>query len=103
MFPESSILNYLFWMAMGAMQVFVILGANAWLTSFNRKIAWWQLALMYGCFASLCTVIAGGFTLMGEYESIAGWYFIGFFGVIHVIVAAIMLKLFVLKKPVGTA
>lgn len=103
MFPESTMLNYLFWMVMGAMQVLVILGAQAWFASFNRQVAWWQLALMYGCFFSLCAVIAGGFTLMGEYESIAGWYFIGVLSLPHIIAGAFMFKLFVLKKPAETA
>ena len=98
MFIGTTMLNYLFWMIMGAMQVLVVVGANNWLTSYNKKVTWWQMALMYGCFISLCTVIAGGFTLMGEYETIAGWYFIGFLGVPHVIVFAILLKFYVLKK-----
>jgi len=54
--------------------------------------------LLYGCFLSFGLVLAGGFTLMGEYESHGGYYFIGFLGVPHVIVMALLLKLFVFKK-----
>ncbi len=98
MFPGTTILNYLFWMAMGLIQALVVAGAYEWLRSFNRTVAWWQIGLIYGCFLSFCTVIAGGFTLMGEFESRAGWYFIGFLGLPHVIAMAVLVKLFVFKK-----
>ncbi len=98
MFPGSTMLNYLFWMAMGAMQVIIVLGARAWLEDAGQKVAWWKMTLMYGCFVSFCAVVAGGFTLAGEYESRAGWLFIGFLGVPHIIAGAAMLKLFVFKK-----
>ena len=98
MFPGTTILNYLFWMAMGAMQVTIVIGARAWLEDTGRKVPWWQMALMYGCFLSFTAVVAGGFTLAGEFESRAGWYFIGFLGVPHIIAGAGMVKLFVFKK-----
>ena len=98
MFPGTTILNYVFWMTMGLIQVLVVTGSYEWLRHFNRQVRWWQMALMYGCFISFCGVVAGGFTLMGEYESQGGWYFIGFLGVPHIIVMAVLLKLFVFKK-----
>lgn len=98
MFPGSTILNYLFWMAMGAMQVIILLGARQWLNGGGRCVPWWQTLAMYGCFLSFCTVVAGGFTLAGEYETRAGLYFIGVLGLPHVVAAAIMLKLFVFRK-----
>lgn len=101
MFPGTTISDYLFWMVLGALQVLVVAGAYEWLKSYGKKVSWWQMALMYGCFVSTCLVIAGGFTLMGEYESVAGWYFIGFLGVPHVIVATALVKLFVFKKVRG--
>lgn len=98
MFPGTTILNYLFWMAMGLMQALVVAGAYEWLKFYKKKVTWWQMAMMYGCFLSACLVVAGGFTLMGEYETSAGWYFIGYLGVPHIIVATILVKLFVFKK-----
>lgn len=99
MFPGTTILDYLFWMTMGALQVLVVMGANEWLKSYGKKVTWWQMTLIYLAFASLCSVVAGGFTLMGEYESIAGWYFIGVLGLPVVICSAIALRLFIMKKP----
>ena len=98
MFPGTTIANYLFWMALGAMQVLTLLGAKAWIEDSGRDVAWWKLALMYGCFVSLCVVIAGGFTLAGEYESRAGMYFIGFLGVPHIVIGAVLARLFLFKK-----
>ncbi len=98
MFPGTTIINYLFWMGMGLIQALVIVGAYEWLNSYKKSITWWQMALIYGCFLSLCTVIAGGFTLMGEYEAYAGWYFIGCLGVPHIIAMTILFKIFVFKK-----
>lgn len=98
MFPGSTILNYLFWMAMGMMQILVVAGAYEWLKQYKKQVKWWQMALLYGCFLSFCLTVAGGTTLMGEYESHGGYYFIGFLGVPHVIAMAVLLKFFVFKK-----
>jgi len=98
MFPESTMLDYLFWMALGALQVLVAMGTHAWLKSYNKNVKWWQSAIIYMAFLAFCTVIAGGFTLMGEYESIAGWYFMGVLGLPTIIGAAIAFRLFIMKK-----
>lgn len=98
MFPGSTILNYVFWMVLGALQVLIITGAYAWFDSLGRKVKWWQMALMYGCFVSFCAVVAGGFTLAGEYETRAGLYFIGFLGVPHIIAGAVLARLFIFRK-----
>ena len=103
MFPESTILNYLFWMTLGALQVLVVLGLHEWLKSYNKNITWWKSAIIYMAFLCFCVVIAGGFTLMGEYESIAGWYFIGVLGLPVIIGTAIVVRLFVMKKSSKTA
>ena len=103
MFPGTTIMNYLFWMVIGALQILIIAGAYAWLQSYDKKVKWWQMLLMYICFAGFCVAIAGGFTLMGEYESRAGWYFIGFFGIPPIIVEAILVRLFLMKKKSGPA
>jgi prenyltransferase beta subunit len=98
MFPGSTILNYLFWMVMGLLQALVVAGAYEWLKHYKKSVTWWQMGLMYGCFLSCCLVVAGGFTLMGEYESHGGYYFIGFLGVPHIIIMAILLKFFVFRN-----
>ncbi|NDV19470.1 hypothetical protein GO013_08575 [Pseudodesulfovibrio sp. JC047] len=98
MFPGTTMLDYIFWMVMGALQVLVVMGLVAWLKHYGRKVIWWQVGLFYLGFASLCGVIAGGTTLMGEYESIAGWYFIGVLGLPVVICLAIAFRLFVMRK-----
>lgn len=98
MFPGSTIMNYLFWMAMGLIQVLVVTGAYEWLKHYKKSVSWWQMALMYGCFLSFALVIAGSFTLMGEYETQGGLYFMGFLGLPHVIIMALLAKFFVFKK-----
>lgn len=98
MFPGVVMLDSLFWMIFGAMQILVFLGARAWLDHYGKKVSFWKLLLMYVSFACLCLTVSGGFTLMGEYESIAGWYFIGTLGVPQIIVFALLVKLFVFGK-----
>lgn len=99
MFPGTTMLNYLFWMAMGMLQVLVVAGAYEWLRYYHKRVAWWQMTLMYGCFLSFALVLAGGCTLAGEYETHGGLYFIGFLGLPHIIIMAVLLKLFVFKRP----
>lgn len=101
MFPGTTMLDYIFWLAMGVMQVLVVAGMREWIRSRGHRAVWWQLTLLYLGFATLCAVVAGGTTLMGEYETVAGWYFIGVLGVPVVVALAVMLRLFVLKKPEG--
>lgn len=103
MFPGTTILNYLFWMIMGSLQVLVVMGLVEWLKAYGKKVVWWQVALLYLGFAGLCAVIAGGTTLMGEYESIAGWYFIGVLGLPVIVCLAIAVRLFVMKKASGVS
>ncbi len=103
MFPGTNILDPLFWIVFGALQVLIVTGAYGWLKHYNRKVSWWQMVLMYAGFLSICATIAGGFTLMGEYESTAGWYFIGTLVLPQLIVLAILIRLFVFKKRAAVA
>ena len=98
MYPDGTVLNYLFWTAIGAMLVLVWQSLGVWLGEFNRKIRWWQRLLLFGCFCSFCVTVFAGFTLKGEFEGNAGWYMIGFFGTLHLIAAAVMARLFLMKK-----
>jgi hypothetical protein len=88
-------------MVMGVLQVLIVVGAYEWLRHFNRSVRWWQMLLMYGCFASFCLVIAGGMTLSGEFETRGGLFFIGYLGVPHIIAGAIMARLFIFRKQVA--
>jgi|GEM_PF-3084770 len=96
--PNSTIVQYLSWMAMGALQVLVIQGGLAWAKERNIPMTWWKTALVYGWFASLVLTIAGGFTLHGELEGNAGWYFIGVLGVGQLIAGLAMVKLLLFRK-----
>ncbi len=98
MFPGVNMLNSLFWMVFGAMQILIIAGLYVWAKGYNKNIKSWQIAIIYGLFAIFCLTVGGGFTLAGEYESQAGWYFIGILGVPVILSFAIALKLFVFKK-----
>ena len=67
MYPDGTVVNYLFWMAVGALQILIYKGVHEWASDFNKEIKWWgQTALLYGCFLSLCVVIFAGFTLKGN-------------------------------------
>lgn len=96
--PNSTILQYLSWMAMGALQVLIIQGGLAWGKARNIDVVWWKAVLIYGWFASLVVTIAGGFTLHGELEGSAGWYFIGVIGVGQFIAGLAMINLILFRK-----
>ena len=98
MFPDGTVLNYLFWMATGAMLVLIWQSLTIWLEEIGSSVRWWQQALLFGCFCSFAVTVFAGFTLKGEHEGNAGWYMIGLFGTLHVIAAIALLRLFVLNK-----
>lgn len=98
MYPDGTVINYLFWMAIGALQVLICIGVHEWAKVLNQDVKWWQTALLYCCFLSLCVVVFAGFTLKGEHEGNAGWYMIGFFGSLHIIVGAVLARLFLMRK-----
>ena len=98
MYPDGTIIKYLFWMAIGAMQVLIWQSIGIWARQYNETLKRWQQHLFYGCFASFCIVVFAGFTLKGEYEGNAGWYMIGFFGSMHIIALGVLIRLFIMKK-----
>ena len=99
MFPQSTVLDPLFWMAFGALQVWVFAGANQWAKQFNLDMCGWKWALVGGWWASIILTIAGAFTLLGENEVLAGWYFLGFAGTGLIIAGAVLLRVLVALKP----
>ncbi|GLO63519.1 hypothetical protein MACH09_40270 [Vibrio sp. MACH09] len=98
MFPQSTLLDPLFWMLLGALQVLVFAGANKWAEQFNLGMNWWKWLIAGGWWFSLLLTIAGAFTLLGENEGLAGWYFLGFVGSVLIILGAMLLRIFIYLK-----
>ena len=103
MFPQSTILDPLFWMVLGALQVLTFVGMREWARQFGLGMNWWKWLLVGGWWFSLVLTIAGSFTLLGENEGNAGWYLLGFAGTGLVIGGALLLKLLLMLKPRTTA
>lgn len=85
MFPHSTILGPLFWIAMGLLYAFLILSSKYWLKDLGiimSNVKWFLLGLY---FIIINITIGGAFTLMGEDEFHAGIYFLGIFGVVSII------------------
>ncbi|WP_305372613.1 hypothetical protein [Photobacterium leiognathi] len=99
MFPQSTVLDPLFWMAFGALQVLVFAGANQWAKQFKLGMNWWKWTLVGGWWASIVLTVAGAFTLLGENEGLAGWYFLGFAGTGLIIGGAVLLRVLIELKP----
>ncbi|PSW04298.1 hypothetical protein [Photobacterium lipolyticum] len=99
MFPQSTVLDPLFWMLLGAIQVLVFAGANQWAKEYQLGMNWWKWTLVGGWWFSMLLTIAGAFTLLGENEGYAGWYFLGFVGTLLVIGGAGILKVLLMLKP----
>lgn len=77
MFPNATILGPLFWIVLGLIYALMIVGAKVWAEDLKLKMYWWKwlLATVWYVLLSLC--IAAAFTLFGEDEPKAGYYFLG--------------------------
>ena len=100
MFPQSTLLDPLFWMVLGALQVLVFAGANRYAQEYKMGMNWWKWLLVGGWWFSFTLTIAGAFTLLGENEGNAGWYFLGFVGTGLIVAGAVLLKILISLKPV---
>ncbi len=98
MFPQSTVLDPLFWMLLGAIQVLLFAGVNQWAKEHQLGMNWWKWALAGGWWFSFVLTIAGAFTLLGENEGNAGWYFLGFAGTLLVIAGAGLLKVLLVLR-----
>ncbi|MGF1759905.1 hypothetical protein L4D76_18605 [Photobacterium sagamiensis] len=98
MFPQSTLLDPVFWMLLGALQVLVFRGAAVWAEQYNLYMNWWKWLLAGGWWFSLLLTIAGAFTLLGENEGNAGWYFLGVVGTFMIIGGAILLKVLTMLR-----
>ncbi len=85
MFPHSTILGPLFWIIMGALFVFMFYGAKIWFEDLSIKMNKRKWILVFVFFLILYGSIGGGFTLIGENEHRAGYYFMGIGGVVSII------------------
>jgi hypothetical protein len=72
------LLRPLFWIVMGLNYLVVLASANSWIEDVGIAMTWWKwlLAILWYGFLNFC--FAGGFTLIGEKEPRAGFYFLGF-------------------------
>ncbi|UJF17287.1 hypothetical protein L0B53_00475 [Vibrio sp. SS-MA-C1-2] len=80
MFPQSTILDPIFWMLLGAAQLFIIQSANVWADEYDLHMNWWKWSLVISWWFSFLLTINASFVLLGEHEGNAGWYLLGFAG-----------------------
>ncbi len=99
MFPQSTVLDPLFWMGLGALQILVFAGANQWAKEYQLGMKGWKWCLVGGWWFSMMLTIAGAFTLLGENEGLAGWYLLGFAGTLLIIAGALLLRFLIAMKP----
>lgn len=94
MLPTTTVLNDLFWMFLGVLQVLVIAGTCAWVGRYGKTAKWWQVFLLYGGFTAVCLAIVANTACAGEFENVAGMYCIGFFGILVILAASRLIRLF---------
>ena len=95
MFPQATLLDPLFWMVMGAIQLHLFQNARYWAAEFKLNMNPAKWLLVGGWWASFLLTIAGAFTLLGENEGNAGWYFLGVVGTALVIAGFAIARLLI--------
>ena len=98
MFPQSTILDPIFWMILGGLQVWVFYGARVWAKDLDIPMNRWKWLVTGVWYLSIMLTIAGAFTLLGENEGNAGWYFLGFVGTFLIILGAIWVRVLLALK-----
>ena len=98
MFPNSTILGPVFWIVMGLLYALIILSANYWAKDLKLNMKWWKWLLLSFWYAGLSISIAGSFTLFGEGENRAGYYFLGISIVIFLILGVGLWRLIIPAK-----
>ena len=81
----STIVRPIFWIVLGLIYALMIAGAPLWAEDLGLKMTWWKwlfAAIWYGL---MSIGVAAGFTLMGEKEPRAGYYFVGLSLVVMII------------------
>lgn len=97
MFPDSNILNPIFWIVMGLIYALVASGFKLWTEDLGLKMTWWKWLLSGLWYAILSITVAGGATLIAENEARAGFYMWGFFGVITIVLGVVLWRILVAK------
>ena len=69
----------LFWIFMGVCYTMMVLSAQYWAYDLGVDMNRWRWLLAGVWFVFLSLSLAGGMTLIGEGEQLAGLYFLGFF------------------------
>lgn len=85
MFPNATILGPLFWIVMGLIYALIIISARIWAEDLKLNMNWWKWMLISFWYILLSISIASAFTLFGEHEPKAGYYFLGFSALIFFI------------------
>ena len=71
------LLRPLFWGVLLLNSLVVLSCTNAWIQELGLDMTWWKWVLMVLWYMLLNFCFAGGFTLIGEKEHRAGFYFLG--------------------------
>ena len=79
MLQYSTLSRPLFWIGMGLIYALMIAGARVWAQDLGLSMTWWKWVLSATWYGLLSFSVASGFTLMGEKEPKAGYYFLAFF------------------------
>ena len=98
MFPNSTILNPIFWIVMGLIYALVISGFKVWAEDLGLKMNWWKWLLSALWYAFLSIIVAGGATLIAENETSAGLYMWGFFGVFTLVLGVGLWRLLMIGR-----
>jgi hypothetical protein len=77
MFAYSPFFKPIFWIAMGLAFVLAFAGAVVWAQDLGLQMTWWKWALSALWYGIVSVGVAASFTLIGEKEPRAGWYFLG--------------------------
>ncbi len=101
MFTNSTILNPLFWMILGALNLIFIISLRYWFQDLQIRVSKIQWAALIVYWAILNITIAGGFTLIGENETKAGMRFLAFFS-IPILLSGAVIARWILKGRIKT-
>jgi len=85
-------------MLLGIIQLSFFIGLRLYFKDKGIQLSRIKWGLVAGWWFTLNITVAAGFTLIGENESRAGIYFLGFFGIIMLICSAALWTF--IKKPI---
>lgn len=88
MFVYSPFLRPIFWVLMGFAYALTFAGAVVWAQDLGLHMTWWKWLLAILWYGIASVGVAGGFTLVGEKEGRAGWYFLGATVIVALILGA---------------